>query len=127
MLYLWVHKRDSCGPGGVSDGSWLAVYQTLVIECPSSIFFWYVVCYCSFLFVVFVFASMLSLELVDVPLIFFCPASHVTDWQTRILLGMLRPDQLRLHYTRLFPDPRFLLFVLQNIAGYKNAVECLLQ
>ena len=34
---------------------------------------------------------------------------------------------LRLHYTRLFPDPRFLLFVLQNIAGYKNAVECLLQ
>ena len=36
-------------------------------------------------------------------------------------------DYLRLHYTRLFPDPRFLLFVLQNIAGYKNAVECLLQ
>ena len=34
---------------------------------------------------------------------------------------------LRLHYTRLFPDPRFLLFVIQNIAGYKNAVECLLQ
>ena len=34
---------------------------------------------------------------------------------------------LRLHYTQLFPDPRFLLFVLQNIAGYKNAVECLLQ
>ena len=33
----------------------------------------------------------------------------------------------RLHYTRLFPDPRFLLFVLQNIAGYKNAVECLLK
>ena len=33
---------------------------------------------------------------------------------------------LRLHYTRLFHDPRFLLFVLQNISGYKNAVECLL-
>ena len=32
-----------------------------------------------------------------------------------------------LHYTRLFPDPRFLLFVLQNIAGKKNVVECLLQ
>ena len=28
---------------------------------------------------------------------------------------------------KLFPDPSFLLFVLQNIAGYKNAVECLLQ
>ena len=36
-------------------------------------------------------------------------------------------EALRLHYIRLFPDPRFLLFVLQNIAGYKNAVECLLQ
>ena len=34
---------------------------------------------------------------------------------------------IRLHFTRLFPDPRFLLFELQNIAGYKNAVECLLQ
>ena len=38
-----------------------------------------------------------------------------------------RGTRLRLHYTRLFPDRRFLLFVLQNIAGYKNAVECLLQ
>ena len=27
--------------------------------------------------------------------------------------------KLRLHYTRLFPDPRFLLFVLQTVAGYK--------
>ena len=26
---------------------------------------------------------------------------------------------LRLHYTRLVPGPRFLLFVLQNISGYK--------
>ena len=25
-------------------------------------------------------------------------------------------------YTRLFPDPRFLLSVLQNIAGFQNAV-----
>ena len=41
-------------------------------------------------------------------------------------MGVTEGD-LRLHYTRLFPDPRFLLFVFQNIAGYKNAVECLLQ
>ena len=41
--------------------------------------------------------------------------------------GLEVPSPLRLHYTRLFPDPRFLLFVLQNISGYKNAVECLLQ
>ena len=26
---------------------------------------------------------------VDVPLIFFCPADHVPDWQPRILLGMV--------------------------------------
>ena len=30
---------------------------------------------------------------------------------------------LRLHYTRLFLDPRFLLFILQNIAGYKNDIK----
>ena len=28
---------------------------------------------------------------------------------------------LRLQYTRLFPDPRFFLFVLQNIAGSKKS------
>ena len=28
-----------------------------------------------------------------------------------------------LHYKRLFPDHRFLLFVLQNIAGYKNGLN----
>ena len=27
---------------------------------------------------------------------------------------------LRMHYVRLFPDPRFLLFVLQNIVGYNK-------
>ena len=43
------------------------------------------------------------------------------------LLSYIITTLLRLHYTRLFPDPRFLLFVLQNIAGYKNAVECLRQ
>ena len=39
MLYVWVH---GCDPGRVSDGSRLALYQTLSIECPSSIFFWHV-------------------------------------------------------------------------------------
>ena len=27
-------------------------------------------------------------SLVDVPLIFFCPADHVPDWQPRVLLGI---------------------------------------
>ena len=39
MLRVWVH---GCGPGRVLDGSRLALYQTLSIECPSSIFFWHV-------------------------------------------------------------------------------------
>ena len=39
MLRVWVH---GCNPGRVSDGSRLALCQTLSIECPSSIFFWHV-------------------------------------------------------------------------------------
>ena len=38
MLSVWVH---GCDPERVSDGSRLALYQTLSIECPSSIFFWH--------------------------------------------------------------------------------------
>ena len=92
-----------CKPGRVSDGSRLALCQTLSIECPSSIFFWpvYIVIpvpfSLSFFFVcVFVFCFCSHWSLVDVPLIFFCPADHVPDyWQPRVLLGIwLRPDRL---------------------------------
>ena len=87
MPCLWVHGYD---PGRASDGSRLALYQTLSIECPSSIFFWHMLCvtvpfFLSFCFCfVFYFVFMLSLELcttVDVLLIFSCPADHVSDWQ----------------------------------------------
>ena len=47
---------------------------------------------CSFLFVVFcvfVFFFCSHWSLVDVPLIFFCPADHVPDWQPRVLLGIV--------------------------------------
>ena len=94
MLRAWVH---GCDPGRVSDGSRLALCQTPSIECPSSIFFWHVYFVIlvpfslSFLFVcVFIFYFFCShWSLVDVPLIFFCPADHVPDWQPRILLGMV--------------------------------------
>ena len=33
-----------CDPGRLSDGSRQALYQTLSIVCPSSIFFWHVIC-----------------------------------------------------------------------------------
>ena len=63
---FWVH---GCDPGRVSDGSRLALCQTLSIECPPFIFFWHLffamiflfLFLCRFLFVcVF---HLLSLEL----------------------------------------------------------------
>ena len=63
MLRVWVH---GCDPGRVSDGSRLALCQTLSIECPSSIFFWHVYFVIlvpfpvSFLFVVCVFFFALN-------------------------------------------------------------------
>ena len=61
MLCVWVHD---CGPGKVSDGSRLALCQTLSVECPS---FMHVLCvivpfFLSFLFL-FCFVFVLSLEL----------------------------------------------------------------
>ena len=92
---FWVH---GCEPGRVSDGSRLALCQTLSIECPSSIFLWPVVYFLipvpfslSFFFFlcVFVFFFCSHWSLVDVPLIFFCPADHVPDWQPHVFLGMM--------------------------------------
>ena len=102
MLRVWVH---GCDPGRVSDGSRLELCQTLSIECPSSIFFWHVYFAIlvpfslSFLFVFF-FCSHWSL--VDVPLISFCPADHVPDWQPRIVLGMVEARSVNVKKTTSF-------------------------
>ena len=60
-------------------------------------------CYsCSFLFVVFcvfVFFFCSHWSLVDVPLIFFCPADHVPDWQPRVLLGMVEARSVNVKKT----------------------------
>ena len=58
MLCVWVHGCDS---GRVSDISRLALYQTLSIEYPSSVFFWHVLCVIVPFFLSFFF--MLSLIL----------------------------------------------------------------
>ena len=61
-----------------------------------------VLCYFSLLFVVFVcfvaiFCSRWSF--VDIPLVFFCPADHVPDWQPRILLDMVEARSVNVKKT----------------------------
>ena len=62
-----------------------------------------VFCYsCSCLFVVFcvfVFFFCSHWSVVDVPLIFFCPADHVPDWQPRVLLGMVEARSVNVKKT----------------------------
>ena len=63
-----------------------------------------VFCYsCSFLFVVFfcvfLFFFCSHWSLVDVPLIFFCSADHVPDWQPRLLLGMVEARSVNVKKT----------------------------
>ena len=58
-------------------------------------FLTYALCYCSFLisatFVCFCFVlfSFSHWSFVDVPLVFYCPADHVLDWQPCTLLDMV--------------------------------------
>ena len=72
-------------------------------NASSSIFFWHVYFVIlvpfslSFLFVFFFFCSHWSL--VDVPLIFFCPADHVPDWQPPLLLGMVEARSVNVKKT----------------------------
>ena len=55
---------------------------------------------CRFLCVVFVFVLLsYHRSLVDVPLISFCPADHVPDWQPRILLGMVEARSVNVKKT----------------------------
>ena len=94
MLCLWVHMQDSFNLGG--GIGWLAAGGI-----PNSLYrmpFFYLLlacalCYYCFFFLLFlfcfVFVFMLSLEFVDVILIFSCPADHVPNWQPRTLLGMV--------------------------------------
>ena len=100
MLRVWVH---GCDPGRVSDGSRLALCQTLSIECPSSIFFWHVyfviIVPLSLSFCLFVFFFCSHWSLVDVPLTFSSPAGHVSDWQLRILLGMVEARSVNVKKT----------------------------
>ena len=83
MLCVWVY---GCDPGSVSDGSRLALYQTLSIECPPLTFsgMCFVLLFLSsFVFVLFRFHALVGTFFVDVPpMIFSCPADYVVpEWQ----------------------------------------------
>ena len=45
-------------------------------------------------------------SLVDVPLIFFCPADHVPDWQPRVLLGMVEARSVNVKKTTTTTPPK---------------------
>ena len=92
MLRVWVH---GCDPGRVYRMARGWHYAKLSLSSALRLYFsgmcillFLFLSLCRFcLFVFFFFCSHWSL--VDVPLIFFCPADHVPDWQPRILLGMV--------------------------------------
>ena len=92
---FWVH---GCEPGRVSDGSRLALCQMLLYRMPEACVFCYS-CSFSLSFLCVCVFPLLSLELgIDVPLIFFCPADHVPDWQC-ILLDMVEARSVNVKKT----------------------------
>ena len=89
--------------------SFSGMYVYFVILVPFSL---------SFLFVFF-FCFHWSL-LVDVPLIFFCPADHVPDWQSRKSLGMVEARSVNVKTTTTTSSEgrgAFRFFFKQQLSG----------
>ena len=55
-------------------------------------------------------------SLVDVPLIFFCPADHVPDWQPRVLLGMVEARSVNVKKTTTTTTELYVVFQDQRQA-----------
>ena len=98
FLGAWLRAGEGIGwlaAGNIPNSLYRMPLVYLFLAC--------VFCYsCSFLFVVFcvlVFFFCSHWSLVDVPLIFFCPADHVPDWQPRILLGMVEARSVNVKKT----------------------------
>ena len=73
-------------------------------------------------------------SLVDVPLIFFCPADHVLpDWQPRVLLGMVEARSVnvkktttttgRLYTTIFYGYIRGVLASMIRVTAFRNNVQ----
>ena len=103
-----------CEPGRVSDGSRPALCQTLSNAARLS--------FSDLCILLFMFLSLCRLcvcvflcshwSLVDVPLIFFCPADHVPDWQPRVLLGMVEARSVNVKKTTTTTDLLSIYFAL---------------
>ena len=90
-----------CDITGISIDSILLLSLSFVV----SIFVSLLVC-----FFCFCFCSRWSF--VDVPLIFFCPADHVPDWQPRILLGTVEARSVKVKKTIVPRHPHSPLFFI---------------
>ena len=104
------------------DGTANSLYRIPVVY----LFVACVFCYsCSFLFVVFVclcFFFCSHWSLVDVPLISFCPADHVPDWQPRIVLGMVEARSVNVKKTTTTAEPVSRDQILRHARGRGNTI-----
>ena len=70
-------------------------------------------------------------SLVDVPLIFICPADHVPDWQPRVLLGMVEARSVKavvkFEHPRIPAFQPFMKPVSYFLRKQFHAVQCLYQ
>ena len=57
-------------------------------------------------------------SLVDVPLIFFCPADRVPDWQPRVLLGMVEARSVNVKKTTTTTDATRVSSVDKSYTGW---------
>ena len=84
----------------------ILLFQFLSL-CRFFFFFFFSSFFCVF---VFLFCSHWSL--VDVPLIFFCPADHVPDWQPRVLLGMVEARSVNVKKTTTTTQLQYTVLVV---------------
>ena len=75
--------------------------------------------FCLFVFF-FLFFFCSHWSLVDVPLVFFCPTDHVSDWQPRVLLGMVEARSVNVKKTtttNIFQHTHFIPIVSVGKSG----------
>ena len=124
FLGAWLRAGEGIGwlaAGTMSNSLYRMPLVYLLLTC--------VFCYsCSFLFVVFcafVFLFCSHWSLVDVPLIFFCPADHVPDWQPRVLLGMVEARSVnvkKITTTTIYRHPSLCETITMNPINYCSSL-----